>query len=347
MKLYKQCTSFVVSGLLAGLAIPAHAEDICVAISAEVTQVEDLDGVLGNTIHPGDEITGFYIYNSTAQDSNTLATVGDYWHASQPYGITLGANGVEFKTDPNNVQFLVEIVNDHPPTHPSLARDNYLLRSYNNVFSVAGTTGHISWQLDDSTTSALSSEALPTDPPALADWQSIFGLTIDGFSDDFFSWFFIRSHVTSAQLCDDDTGGGDTSDELAQALAIIASLESELAAANVEIGNLNQALADKDTEIIALESTVLALTDELLAAGNTIADLDQAMSQLLAQIEALQADVDEAHQGLSEIQLLISQPAGQRQSGSHYTGSLGDSLNRTVDMLTQPAGRNVSAAKKK
>lgn len=118
--------------------------------------------------------------------------MGDYQHSTHPFGITLNVGGFVFRTDPNNVNFLVEIVNDHG----NPASDNYLLRSYNNIFDVGSSSvTHISWQLDDPTLTALSSQALPTVPPVLADWQSVVGLTIVSGE------FFIRSHVTSANLC--------------------------------------------------------------------------------------------------------------------------------------------------
>jgi len=57
---------------------------------------------------------------------------------------------------------------------------------------------HIAWQLDGPTLNAISSEALPTVAPVLADWQSIFGLTIESRAS-YNTGFFIRAHVTSAE----------------------------------------------------------------------------------------------------------------------------------------------------
>ena len=179
-----------------------EAEPISIAITAQVRSVDDSSGVLGGAILVGDAITGTYTYESTTPDGNTLPTVGDYRHTTAPFGITLDVGGLTFKTDPNQVDFLVEIVNDHD--NPS--RDNYLLRSYNNLFDRSAppdpllpelpVMNHISWQLDDPTSAALSSEALPTAPPVLADWQSIFGLDISSTGPS--GLFLIRADVTSA-----------------------------------------------------------------------------------------------------------------------------------------------------
>jgi hypothetical protein len=99
-----------------------------------------------------------------------------------------------FKTDPSNVYFLVEICNNHGSPNPS---DNYLLRSYNNLPLSNGIhVDHIAWQLDDDTCTAISSIALPTTPPRLGDWQSIFGLTLTGYDpSDEFKTYFVRAHV--------------------------------------------------------------------------------------------------------------------------------------------------------
>jgi hypothetical protein len=113
-------------------------------------------------------------------------------------------NGLQFRTDPQDVDFLVELVNDHG--FP--ASDNYLIRSYNNVFDVnvpanprdpMRITKHISWQLDDPTLNALHGIALTETAPVLADWQSFFGLMIvaDNHAG---SAYRIRATVSEAVL---------------------------------------------------------------------------------------------------------------------------------------------------
>lgn len=203
MKRYSSLVVLLTSSILAsGFTKEAEAESVSIAITAEVTTVDDPGGFLAGAIKSGDVITGTYVYESSTSDTNSEPTVGDYWHTTAPYGITLNAGGFVFRTDPNNVNFLVEIVNDHGDP----ASDNYLLRSYNNIFDVSvppdpfggRVDNHISWQLDDPTLAALSNDALPTEPPILADWQSLFGLTIE--SRSFSNSFFVRAHVTSAEL---------------------------------------------------------------------------------------------------------------------------------------------------
>jgi hypothetical protein len=106
------------------------AGPVCIGINANVSAVDDPGGYLGGAIKVGDVVKGEYVYDSTASDTNSLPTVGDYNSTTIPYGITLNVEGLVFRTDPGNVNFLVEIANDHGST----PRDNYLIRSYNNIF---------------------------------------------------------------------------------------------------------------------------------------------------------------------------------------------------------------------
>jgi len=168
----------------------ARGELITIEIEAVVDTVEDDgpgDGYLNGQINPGDIITGYYCYESTTPDSNPFDSVGDYWHYSSPYGIFLSVGGFNFQTDPDNVQFLVEIVNDNA------GLDAYVVHSYNNLSISGGTiVEHISWQLDDSTQMVLTDTILPTIAPNLDDWQSNH-LCIAGERT-----FGIWAHVTSA-----------------------------------------------------------------------------------------------------------------------------------------------------
>jgi hypothetical protein len=159
---------------------------------AEIDGINDQYNVFNGQINEGDIISGTYRYSPTISDTNSIATVGDYWHDFAPYGFRLECNQFVFQTDPQNVDFLIEIVNDHgyPPS------DNYLLRSYNNLPLESGMfVEHIAWQLDDPTLTALTSTDLPSIPPQLDDWQSIAGLTISGLYI-----YHIRAHVISAKL---------------------------------------------------------------------------------------------------------------------------------------------------
>jgi len=176
-----------------------RAEIVTIGLTAEIVYVDDPDGTLRERLEVGDVMTGSYTYNSDTPDTNPSCIVGVYNHYSPPYGIRLSAGGLVFQTDPDNVEFIIEIVNDD-------YGDNYLLRSYNNLpIDDDVVIDHIAWQLDDDSGTAISTDALPTTPPVLEDYPDTWvGLVINGCKfrpgphpcDD----FFIRANVTSVEI---------------------------------------------------------------------------------------------------------------------------------------------------
>lgn len=133
---------------------------VTIQIEAVVDSVWDEGNYLEGQIKPGHIITGWYTYDTSTLDSNPSASLGRYEHYSAPCGIFLSVGGLQFETDPANVDFLVEITNDYPPN------DDYFLLSYNNTGLPNGTpVDYISWHLYDPVGNALSSNALPTSPP--------------------------------------------------------------------------------------------------------------------------------------------------------------------------------------
>ena len=157
-----------VSGLDAGI--------VEISLTAEITYISDPSQFDGQ-LQIGDIITGSYKYESTTLDSNPLLSVGDYEHYSSPYGISLTAGGFVFQTDPDNVDFLVSVANDHLYSGTG---DAYKLISYNNLpLSNGVLIAGIDWQLDDLSGTALSSDALPTTPPVLDDWDGDWGIIIE------------------------------------------------------------------------------------------------------------------------------------------------------------------------
>ncbi len=193
----KKGLGFLACAAILAVSAPASlATDVTISIEAEVITVDDPNNILAGQVTVGGIITGRYSYSTATEDSSELPTVGDYWHTSPPYGISLAAGELAFGTDPENVRLLVELVNDHG----SPGVDNYLLRSYNNLPLPDRTpVTHIAWQLDDRSMSALRSTELTALPPILADWTSVFGVTIEG-GDPYSARFMIRARVTRAEV---------------------------------------------------------------------------------------------------------------------------------------------------
>lgn len=142
-------------------AKPKKTQLVTVSLTAIVETVDDSFGILCSDVAVGDVITASYTYNPLTSDSNALDYVGDYEHTAAPAGLQVDLGGAVAATDPANVLFLLELVNDFPGD----GSDNYLLRSYNNLPMECGSpVGHVAWQLDDPTGTALTSTALTAAP---------------------------------------------------------------------------------------------------------------------------------------------------------------------------------------
>ncbi len=191
--------------LIMHLASIVHAVPVIIGIEAKVLTVDDSQGLLLGKIEPGDLVTGQYVFDSEAPDTDYVHgsasdTVGRYRYYSGNYGFTLASGGLIFRSDPDNLDFLIEIVNDHG----AIPRDNYNVRSYENLDLYPGVTvSHIHWQLDDDSAAALDSDALLLTAPVLADWPDTWvHLTFEGGLDSGgrSSGYFVRSEVTSAYI---------------------------------------------------------------------------------------------------------------------------------------------------
>ena len=168
------------------LLASARAEIKNFTFRGTIGEADDPSFVLDGSITNGAAFEGFYIFDSAAADSNADPTVGDYKFTNSTFGVVVRVGNYVFRTNPRHVDFLIEVVD-------RAASDNYVLRSYNNVCSRPLIVDHISWQLDDSTSTALTNAFLPLTPPALSAWESVFGLTVSGGCDA----FFLRGAVNS------------------------------------------------------------------------------------------------------------------------------------------------------
>lgn len=170
--------------------------DVTIHVIAEVTQLWDECQKFDGLIELGDAISGTYTYNLDAEDADPQPNVGTYRYDTPPYGFDLASNNLVFQTDPENVDFLVSLYDDFD------GGDSFHLISYGNRPLANGILVElIQWQLDDPTSTALSSTDLPAGPPYLEDWDPWYGLTVEdvGYYDPPCPWG-IRSQVTSASL---------------------------------------------------------------------------------------------------------------------------------------------------
>jgi hypothetical protein len=150
------------------LPLCANAVPITIEISGNITSASGIS--LPGTIHAGSTFTGTYTYDSLASDSDADSHRGTYQYDA-PYGISILVGGYEFKTASNHTNgFEIYIRNDESFDLP--VTDYYTVFSDENISTLpAGFTMYnIIWNLRDNTHDALSSDALPTTAPVLADW---------------------------------------------------------------------------------------------------------------------------------------------------------------------------------
>ena len=122
---------------------------------------------------------------------------GRYEHFTYPYGISLSVGELDFRSDPTNTNFLIEIANNYPYA------DGYGVVSYGNCsLPNAAAVNNIAWGLRDDSGTAISSIQLPATAPVLNDWQVNF-LSIGGGPDR--EGFTFSGHVTSAFVIPEPT----------------------------------------------------------------------------------------------------------------------------------------------
>ncbi len=155
----------LVAVLLALSAGKARSEIVTIRIDGEVSYVDSYSTVLNDLFVVGDPVSGEYVYEAGSGPGNTRTGVGDYWFRTEPYGINLTVGDFTIQSDPDNLEFLIEVVNDHHGI------DAYAVMSYNNLpLSTGLLVDMISWQLIDYSGTALSGTSLLGEAPVLSDW---------------------------------------------------------------------------------------------------------------------------------------------------------------------------------
>jgi hypothetical protein len=175
---------------------------IAVNFVVEVKNVVDPFNLLGGAIHVGDKIRGKYNYDTGTPDSEPDPHRGIYEHTSSTYGIELKAGGLVFKTNPSDVKYGIEIVNDYGYSIPI---DEYRVVSVNNLQLSNGMEVYmIHLELIDLTANALSSDALPTTVPDVSDW-TIKNFTIMGYDPSSYNMFQIEATVIRTSISRSNT----------------------------------------------------------------------------------------------------------------------------------------------
>jgi hypothetical protein len=185
--------------VLCAFSFNTSASIITIGIEATVNGVNDSRNLLEGKVTVGSTITGFYIYDSLAQDEYPeMLDWSVYRFATNPYGISLTVGDTTFQTDPANINLTIGISNDFQN------EDGYGVGSRNNLMLANGTiVDKISWDLIDNLGTAISNTDLPVIPPDLSKW-SLNNLVISGGIGGNYpiyeKSFAINAQVTSAYL---------------------------------------------------------------------------------------------------------------------------------------------------
>ena len=176
-----------VAVLLVAAPMAARAQDVTFRFSGTISEAYNSPF---SDIAVGTPFSGTYTFNLGAADEHDVPNVGDYWHRSAPYGVTVRIGNRVFGSDPAAVEFLIEVIDNY------LGSDNYMFVSYRNQPTDGVGVGTIWWQLDDLTQMALSSPALLAAPPVLSQWQGLAGLNIEGPGLE----YLLRGQITSISI---------------------------------------------------------------------------------------------------------------------------------------------------
>lgn len=166
---------------------PANPGLIGIRFFAKVYEVDDPNNLLGGVIAVNDVITGKYVYDTGISDSYPDdISWGYYDFTSSSCGIEVKAGGLTFKTNPNDIDYYIHILNNYPDFG-----DGYSIWSESNLQLSNGMVADtIVFGLRAKDATAIDSDALPATAPVLADWPddkdvSLYGYDPNNPSNDF------------------------------------------------------------------------------------------------------------------------------------------------------------------
>ncbi|UCD51193.1 MAG: hypothetical protein JSW27_00905 [Phycisphaerales bacterium] len=221
--------ALALAGLLGLLVwvVPCDARLVTVTITAEVIEVQDETGLLEGKVQVGDAINGTYAYNASAPNLSQARYSGRYEFSSAPCGIFLEVGQYTFRTDPNDVQFVVTAINNGSSV--GCTYDRFWLDSFGNLALDDGlSVDAISIGFEDAYCEGdpshpllgLTGPELPLKAPELTDWPmrdiDMMGTRGGTPADSSSTGYRIRGRLTSAALVANrarviyvDAAGGD------------------------------------------------------------------------------------------------------------------------------------------
>ena len=182
----------------------AFAEVVTVDFEMEVTEVDDVDNLLGGTVVLGDIMTGSYTYDTNAPDLFP-AQSGRY----QIDAFSFQLDSISFESNPSSDpgSDIIIIISDIAPSD----RYSILVRTLEQQSGPPLPNGEIvfSFTLADNTETLFSDDSLPPFPPPLSSFGEKFGF-FDAESLDEEDFVEVNAIVTSITVqTDDEVVGGE------------------------------------------------------------------------------------------------------------------------------------------
>jgi hypothetical protein len=150
---------------------------VAVRVEAVVTDVADPNGVLAGAVAAGASVQGEYVYDETVPDVHSQPGVGRYVFRDPPAAVALVIGDLWFRSNTADVNLTIKLVDDK---QSSTITDTYEVKSVSNLDVLPGVgVVNITISLEDTSATALGSDALLDAPKGLAPWTSA-ELTITG-----------------------------------------------------------------------------------------------------------------------------------------------------------------------
>jgi len=162
-----------------------------------VAEVQDDNGLLGGAVSVGDTVTGVFVYDTTAA-TNGSTTATTSCDVTTGVGVVNALDGLTFRSDPNNVNFHLELDRNVKDAAGNTA-DTFLFGSSTNLpLNSQATVDRIAWQVDNPGSTTLQNHQLPVNTVNLGKWRSVYGLTFEGHdANNQDSTYLIRAHLFS------------------------------------------------------------------------------------------------------------------------------------------------------
>jgi hypothetical protein len=190
--------TFAAASLLASSL--AHAEPACIGIEGTVMILEDPAHHFGDRISVGSKLAGHYFYDTDAPTNSPADNQAFYRFPPSIGGMQLKIGDVNFQSDPARGGLDMLVWDNY--TGIDRLSMSFPYFGTNEVQTDDPSNMYATWDLSDSTQTALNSVALSLSPPDLSLFTQPWGLDVAFAVPS--GMYIVRSIITSATACGDN-----------------------------------------------------------------------------------------------------------------------------------------------